>query len=104
MGLIRGLYHLIFGRMISLRPALFCFEELKKCINRCYKNGREYIELMIHSSELLPGGSPYFNEKTIDSFYLRLEQTMSYIIDMGYEPVTLSEYYLMKISGTGNAE
>ena len=51
---------------------------------------------MIHSSELMPGGSPYFNEETIDVFYDRLRQILSYIIALGYEPVTLNQLYCIK--------
>ena len=64
--------HIIRGENYWFRPALFSFKQMK-ALYSVTKND-EYIEMMLHSSELMPGGSPYFpNEKSIEDLYGTLE-------------------------------
>ena len=53
----------------------------------------DYLEFMIHSSELMPGGSPYFkNESDIELLYSILDNYFAYVSQKGYCGKTLSEY------------
>ena len=53
----------------------------------------DYLELMLHSSELMPNGSPYFKDKdSIDKLYQVLEELFSYVSSVGYEGITMVDY------------
>ncbi|WP_130836652.1 deacetylase [Lachnoclostridium sp. Marseille-P6806] len=51
----------------------------------------------LHSSELMPGGSPSFpDEASIEALYREMEQVFSRAERAGYRGVTMREYYSMK--------
>jgi hypothetical protein len=51
------------------------------------------LEFMIHSSELMPGGSPYFrNRPDIERLYSDLDLLLSHASTMGISGATLAEY------------
>ena len=53
---------------------------------------------MIHSSELMPGGSPIFSTKEdIEWLYVALENIFSKINRLGYKGCMLKNYAEMKI-------
>ena len=53
----------------------------------------EYVEFMIHSSELMPGGNSTFRTNdSIEALYKDLEELFSYIKIMGYEGISLSSF------------
>lgn len=81
----------ILGRNVWLRPALSTDKSMRKILEN---RERDYAEFMMHSSELMPGGSPYFkDDKAIDIMYARLEQLFDYAKE-NYKGQTLKEYYL----------
>lgn len=86
-------WRLIKGRAEWMRPNRnFSGEELKKIIKDCSKKN-EYIMFMIHSSELMPGGSPNFETKEdIEKLYAIIEETFKYAKNNGYIGMTLKEY------------
>ena len=48
---------------------------------------------MIHSAELMPGGSPYFKtEADIELLYSIMDTYFRQIVSAGYTGVTLSDY------------
>lgn len=52
-----------------------------------------YLEFMIHSSELMPGGSPYFKDSNaIDKMYATIDELFAYACKLGYEGETLESY------------
>lgn len=54
----------------------------------------DYIEFMIHSSELMPGGSPYFKTREDVKRHLAyINEVFKYASTLGYKGVTLEEYY-----------
>ena len=58
---------------------------------------------MIHSSELMPGGSPNFkDEKSIEDLYNETEKLFKYAKSKGYIGITLREYYERKIKNDNN--
>lgn len=95
---IRGLFgemkRFVLGRNQWMRPDKHLnISGLKRIIKKCSKKN-EYIMFMVHSSELMPGGSPNFKHKDdIENLYIIIEKCFSYAKEMGYTGCTLSEYY-----------
>lgn len=85
---------LLIGDNVWLRPATASVEEMISLCKRVEAESRvDYLELMLHSSELMPGGSPYFKDaQSIEKLYKTLTEVFGYIKRMGYEGVTLAEY------------
>ena len=80
----------VLGRNIWLRPALFDNDEMIGLVQR---NRSSVSEFMMHSSELMPGGSPYFKSKEdIEELYSRLESFFAFIRET-HEGTTLKELY-----------
>ena len=64
------------------------------CKNAFLGSNQDYVEFMVHSSELMPGGSPYFkDERSINQLYIDLEELFTYVKHLGFEGITLNEYY-----------
>jgi len=62
-------------------------------LERFRREERPYAEFMMHSSEFMPGGSPYFpTVDNVDRLYDQLEQLFS-VASTHYEGLTLAEYY-----------
>ena len=87
---------LLVGGHIWLRPALCSFSEMKHLVSVVHKEeDNDYLEFMIHSSELMPGGSPYFTTaKQIDVLFVKMESLFDYVANLGYQGVTLADYAL----------
>lgn len=82
---------LIKGESLWLRP-IMNVEKLKylsdMSLEKC-----DYVEFMIHSSELMPGGSPYFpDSEAVDMLYKRMNELFFYLKRLGISGTTLSEY------------
>ena len=94
-----SLKRLIKGCNLQLRPAVFSLPEMKYVIECCkykynYSSSADYVEFMMHSSELMPGGSPYFaDEASIEQMYANLERLFQYAKLLRYEGVTFREYW-----------
>jgi hypothetical protein len=57
------------------------------------KEDSDYAMFMLHSSEMMPGGSPSFpNDTTIEQLYECIEKVFAYAKQEGYEGCKLSEY------------
>ena len=57
----------------------------------------DYIEFMLHSSELMPGGSPTFQTKeSIELLYQDIECLFMYIKELGYQGMGLTGYERVK--------
>ena len=55
-----------------------------------------YVEMLLHSSELMPGGSPNFpDESSIENLYSILEEVFANIVAHGVQGVTLTEFALL---------
>lgn len=71
---------LLLGKVFTLRPTGLANNALVKIAHKCKQ--RNFIEFMIHSSELMPGGSPYYSTKKdidvllneIEKFFLMLKK------------------------------
>ena len=87
----QNLKALIKGESLWLRPIV----DNKKLEYLCKKSFEscDYVEFMIHSSELMAGGSPYFpDEEAIDVLYKRIEALFTYLSNTDVAGITLSGY------------
>lgn len=84
----------IKGGQIWLRPALCSLADMKKlALDVSKEDGNDYLEFMIHSSELMPGGSPYFtSEQQIEQLYQKMKALFQYVTELGYVGETLESY------------
>lgn len=85
---------LLKGENVWLRPATSSALEMCSVLDELNKNNDiNYVEFMVHSSEMMPGGSPYFkNENAIDSEFQTMEQVFEHAKVLGYEGATFVEY------------
>lgn len=94
--LMAELYHAFKGKKAWFRPNGSNRKELLWLLNKVKKEDSEYIMFMIHSSELMPGGSPTFKTKdSIEKLYTDLEIVFK-IASMSYEGATLKEMFTKK--------
>ncbi len=98
-GFLREIKYFLKGRNQWLRPDKALTKKgLIDLINLCYKDS-DYIMFMIHSSELMPGGSPNFTDnESIDKLYEIIEYIFKYCYNLGYKGITLREFYNEKIN------
>src|SRR5262249_23688548 len=76
-----------------LRPTGRNGRRLEGVARRVLKERRRYAQLMLHSSELMPGGSPTFRDsRAIEQMYADLEQLFERIAKH-FRPATLSEFH-----------
>ncbi|MCP4608619.1 MAG: deacetylase [Planctomycetes bacterium] len=67
--------------------------ELMHIVQQAIQSRRSYLEFMLHSSELMPGGSPTFpGDKDIEVLYTDLDALFAYIRST-FVGATLSDYY-----------
>lgn len=86
------------GQKIWLRPNGKNLKQMKWLLKYAKKNGFAFVEFMIHSSELMPGGSPTFrDEKAIEKFYCDTEKLFDYANLLGFFGATFDSYYKNKV-------
>lgn len=96
--ILKSLYYMVKGQNIWLRPSGNNLQAMQWLIDKISKSGRDYLMFMLHSSELMPGGSPTFqNESDIEILYLHLEAIFRRI-SKDYIGMTLCEYRDMYFS------
>lgn len=89
-------YCLIKKDVTWLRPNGNNLDKMCKLIKQRWKSEAGYVEFMLHSSELMAGGSPNFKtERSIQKLYSDIEQLFSYATTM-YTGCTLADYVLKK--------
>lgn len=90
----RKLQTLLHGRPVWLRPAMERTEAMTGLIDKVDREGTDFLEFMIHSSELMPGGSPYnLTQEDVERFYAKIRAVFERAASRGYEGRTLSEYH-----------
>jgi hypothetical protein len=78
-----------------LRPDGRNLNRMIKLVDRVLGEGAPVLEFMLHSSELMPGGSPLFSTKSrIEKLYNTLSILFEYIASTGAVGMTLAEYRL----------
>lgn len=90
----RRIRSIIKGETIWLRPAMSSAAVMKKAIDIVSKEDDvDFVEFMLHSSEVMPDGSPYFvTECDIDREFLIMDSVFAYAKKKGYQGCTLQEY------------
>lgn len=88
--ILKSLYHFARHSNLWLRPnSDNNLNEMKYILDRAITNDEEYVEFMIHSSELMPGGSPNFvSSGSIEKLYSIMEALFSYAAELGYKGYT----------------
>lgn len=83
------------GQHIWLRPACETEQAMLWLINQVSREpNTDYLEFMIHSSELMPGGSPYnIKHEDVESFFRKINTIFTHVASLGYVGTTLREYY-----------
>ena len=100
-GLKRKLYNLYRaakGRgTVWLRPDGHNLEELIYIVDKIRKdNSVDYLMFMLHTSEMMPGGSPKFRtSESIEGMYKDLEILFDYVSKF-FEGITIGEYAIDK--------
>ena len=77
-GALSNLKHSLQGKVLWFRPTLYNRKELLHLLKSVASSSSDYMMFMIHSSELMPGGSPTFqHEDEIDRLYDILEEVFA---------------------------
>ena len=93
---ITGALNRIYPKNYWLRPDINNLNQMKNIVNESNKMSNNYIEFMLHSSELMPGGSNRFkSEESIEKLYKDLEILFE-IISKSFQGITLKGYYKTK--------
>ena len=90
---LKSFHNAIIGQMIWLRPNGRNLKQMIWLLKTIEKDSRyDYIMFMLHSSELMPGGSPTFRtEESIEKLYTDLD-TLFKVACHSFEGSTISEY------------
>lgn len=85
---------LLLGDDVWLRPIPKSAKQMKTLTQRVIQeDNNDYLEMMIHSSELMPGGSPYFKtQEDIENMYRMIEDYFRYVSDLGYTGELLKNF------------
>jgi len=76
-----------------LRPDGRNLDRMIRLVDRVIKENSPVLEFMLHSSELMPAGSPLFSSKTqIDNLYEHLTILFEHLVSRGTIGMTLAEY------------
>ncbi|HUF46919.1 MAG TPA: hypothetical protein VMM93_03825 [Vicinamibacterales bacterium] len=81
-------------RPVWLRPSYSPVADATALADRLVARGVPTLNLLFHSSELLPGGSPYHRDASaVDRFYEALERVIAHIMGrLGARGLTYAEY------------
>lgn len=81
------------GKPAWLRPNGSNLEEMLGIVNYLDDNNCLYLEFMLHSSELMPGGSPTFKKKgQIERLYEDLEVLFEDIKSRGFQGIGITDF------------
>lgn len=83
----------LFPELTWLRPTGRNLGAMLALVQDIHKAGEPYAEFMLHSSELMPGGSPFFrSERDISRLYEDLEALFAFVSPL-FSGCTLAEFY-----------
>jgi hypothetical protein len=77
-----------------LRPSYSSAGQMIALARRLVARGVPVLNVLFHSSEVMPGGSPYVrSEAELDAYYDRLTRFLTFAVqELGAEPMTLVEF------------
>lgn len=93
---VEGILRRLAGfNIILLDPSFNRYEEMKWACDLLLEKGVRHLNIMTHSSVIIPGGSPYtMSEESTNKFFERLERLLDYLLKVRkLEPLTLKEFY-----------
>ncbi|MDR5708494.1 MAG: deacetylase [Armatimonadota bacterium] len=91
--LLRRAVHRFLPAVYWLRPDRRNLPHMLRIVRQAVEAGRVHLEFMVHSSELMPGGSPLFpGDDNIERLYGDLESLFE-LAASTCTPATLSEFY-----------
>ena len=92
--ILKRICNRLYPSTVWLRPNGKNLKEMKGILDNARKYNLNYVEFMIHSSEFMPGGSPYFkDEKSVEKLYKDLEDLMIYAQKQNFIGMTMKEFY-----------
>lgn len=88
----------ILGEDMWLRPLKYDANRLKFLTEKVLQEENcKHLEFMIHSSELMPGGSPYFpTQEAVEKMFETMEDYFRYISQLGAQGKMLREIWQEK--------
>ena len=90
---VRKVLDALFPPLIWLRPGKSSLKEMLGLVTRAVREGRDYVEFMLHSSEFMPGGSPTFTTAGhIEDLYSDMDRLFD-AVSRHFKGYTLAEYY-----------
>lgn len=90
----RRLQRLLGPSYSWFRPNGANLAEMLSLVDWVITRRQPVLEFMLHSSELMPGGSPTFDtEEKIERLYAHLATIFAYIAEKGIGSMMLAEYY-----------
>lgn len=93
ISLVRKPLNYFFPTLTWLRPDGSNLRHMLNLLKKTRHMNKNYVEFMLHSSELMPGGSPNFvSEKSIEKLYDDMEALFSRACNH-FDGCTLKEYY-----------
>jgi hypothetical protein len=92
----RGMARRVAGRLLPetiwMRPNGRNRRAMIEMARLARHSGRDHVEFMLHSSELMPDGSPYFRtERSVEALYDDMEALFAFAADQ-FRGQTLAEY------------
>jgi hypothetical protein len=82
----------LYPPAVWLRPSGTNLSSMMWLVERVFQENRDYAQFMLHSSELMPGGSPTFKtEHDIEDLYAQLEVLFGWV-STRFVGLTLTEY------------
>lgn len=86
----------VLARLVNdhvwLRPRLGDLGRMRWLLDEVVARGRPYAQLILHSSELMPGGSPYFpGSRDVETLYADLDALFTHA-GQRFRGATLSEF------------
>jgi peptidoglycan/xylan/chitin deacetylase (PgdA/CDA1 family) len=89
----RALRLLGVARPIWLRPSYSKPKDMRLLARRILDNGRAPANIIFHSSELLPGASPYNRtHDDVERFHRELEELLAFLVEGGATGATFREF------------
>jgi hypothetical protein len=89
----RALRLLRIARPIWLRPSYSKPSDMTRLARRVLDEGRAPANIIFHSSELLPGASPYNpTPSDVERFYRDLESLLAFLVEGGATGATFREF------------
>ncbi len=93
-GVLGAVRRVIEKTPIWLRPNGNNLNSMRYLVNKAVSNNDDYIMFMLHSSEMMPGGSPVFKtEESIEKMYKDVEAVFE-LISRNFQGIKLCEYDL----------